>query len=53
MNYCAIFFVVKIQKRHGNKFEISHTSSFTIDSYGDYLFPITMDIYHELNEYPN
>jgi len=24
----------------------------TIDSYGDYLFSISMDIYHELSEYP-
>jgi len=30
-----------------------HSRSSTIDSYGDYLFAITMDIYHELGEFPS
>jgi len=29
-----------------------HSSSSTIDSYGDYLFAISMDIYQELSEDP-
>jgi len=29
-----------------------HSSSSALDSYVDYLFAITMDIYHELSEYP-
>jgi len=28
-----------------------HGTSSTIMFYGDYLFPITMDIHHELSEY--
>jgi len=28
-----------------------HSSSSSIDSYGDYLFAIFMEIYHELSEY--
>jgi len=28
-----------------------NSSSFTIDSYADYLFAITMESYHELTEY--
>jgi len=29
-----------------------HTNNFTIDSNEDYLFVISMGIYHELSEYP-
>jgi len=29
-----------------------HSSSSNIDSYGDYLFAISIDIYRELSEYP-
>jgi len=30
---------------------VAQYSSTTIDSYGDYLFAITVEIYHELSEY--
>jgi len=33
-------------------FHTKNSRSFTIDSYWDYLFAISMDIYHELSEYP-
>jgi len=29
-----------------------HNSLYNIDSYGDYIFAIAMEIYHELSEYP-
>jgi|GEM_PF-6016161 len=29
-----------------------HFSSSTTDSYGDYLFAISIEIYHELNKVP-
>jgi len=31
---------------------VAQCSLSDIDSYGDYLFTISMDIYHELSEYP-
>jgi len=37
----------KFKKNHGNKFGFSLEER-NIDSYGDYLFAISMDIYNKL-----
>jgi len=56
MNYCATLFVVKTQK--SMEISLNFTtknvaiSSSTVHSNGDYLFANTMDIYHDLREYP-
>jgi len=54
----STFFVVQIHKNYGNKYiwifkrRTFHSSSSNTDSYGDYLFAISMDIYHEFSEFP-
>jgi len=43
---------VKIKIYLHDFFLIFHSSTFTIDSYGDNLIAILMEIYHELGEEP-
>jgi len=57
MNYSAKFFVVKFKFIFMIFFEFftrgtMHSTSSTINSYGDYLFAISTGIYRELSDDP-